>query len=197
MPIYFCCLIANFKLKIIKMKTSRREFLSDIGVKSLGFVALASGVYAPRSYAEDKNAPEKSDMPKITIPSDAIDAGFIYHLGKRENIWPRGIDYGAIVRQTPQHQEYLSVERGTGKSWILLSEATELALTSVKDYAEKYKLDFVAAIDPLFEYLRKREELKKYDDEQIKESADITEKVISSMTKRKTTKRKVSFKFGD
>jgi hypothetical protein len=57
------------------------------------------------------------------------------------------IDYQSVVKATPEYEKVKKdkIEPGTGKYWILLSEATDRAARAISDVGKESGYDFIAA----------------------------------------------------
>lgn len=104
-----------------------------------------------------------------TIPVEQVDSQKVY--------WgaPSGFDkagevrYDEIVKATPEYRELKSVERGTGKYWILLSQASDRAVRAISQVGQSSDFDLITAKD----YLAKLSPAIP--------AEDITNKVINKM----------------
>lgn len=82
-----------------------------------------------------------------SIPDDQLDAQKIFwgNASAFEN--PAAVNIDEVVKATPEYDEIKKnkIERGTGKYWILISEATDRAVEAISDVAAETKYDLVAA----------------------------------------------------
>lgn len=89
------------------------------------------------------------DAAAFTIPAEKVDAQKVY--------WgiPGGfskaaeVNFEDVVKATPEYKELKSVERGTGKYWILLSQASDHATRAIAQLGEETDYDLIAAKDYL------------------------------------------------
>ncbi|MEK7793216.1 MAG: hypothetical protein AAB353_01735 [Candidatus Hydrogenedentota bacterium] len=81
------------------------------------------------------------------IPDDQLDAQKVFwgNPGKFEKA--ASVNVNKVIRATPEYEEIKKekVERGTGKYWILLSEATDRAVKAISEVAGETEFDFIAA----------------------------------------------------
>ena len=103
------------------------------------------------------------------IPEDLIDKSEIYYGEANAFENPAGVDMGIVIRATPEYQEIKKkkIDRGTGRYWILYSQATDRANQAITEVAEESEYDLVAGL----EYLSSCEV----------ESDDITELVVEKI----------------
>jgi hypothetical protein len=82
-----------------------------------------------------------------TIPADQIDSKKVYW-GVATGFEKAGeVDYDAVVKATPEYKELKSkkIERGTGKYWILMSEASDRATRAISQVGQDTEYDLIAA----------------------------------------------------
>ena len=85
------------------------------------------------------------------IPQDKVDQTMIYW-GNAAGFEKAGsVKMDKIIKSTPEYDQIKSkkIERGTGKYWILLSEATDRAKEAIVKTADETDYDFIAAKDYL------------------------------------------------
>lgn len=82
-----------------------------------------------------------------TIPSDQVDGRKLYWGSPEAFEKPGEIDLQKVITETPEYKEIKKkkVERGTGKYWILMSQASERALKAVAAYGKVSEYDLIAA----------------------------------------------------
>jgi len=114
----------------------------------------------------------------FTIPADKVDAQKVYFGAPAGFNKAAEVNYEDVVRATPEFKELKSVERGTGKYWILLSQASDHATRVIAQLGEEMDFDLITAKD----YLGKVNPAIP--------AVDITEKVIDKMVD-KPAKHKV------
>jgi len=82
-----------------------------------------------------------------SIPSDQVDARKLYWGSPDAFEKPGEIDLQKVIAETPEYKEIKKkkIERGTGKYWILMSQASERALKAVAAYGKATEYDLIAA----------------------------------------------------
>jgi len=99
----------------------------------MGLIAVAGiGAAAAGSFSVPK---EQFDPKKVYWGS----AGSFEHAGE--------IDYERVIKSTPEYLEIekKKIQRGTGKYWILLSQASDRVVRAVSQVGQDTKCDFIAA----------------------------------------------------
>ncbi|MCX5770702.1 MAG: hypothetical protein NTZ09_10580 [Candidatus Hydrogenedentes bacterium] len=92
-----------------------------------------------------------TEPPKATttysIPVDKIDLQKLYYGNAGGFTKPGNVDYEAIIKATPEYDEVKKkkVEVGTGKYWILLSQASDRAVRAISEVGQETGYDLVAA----------------------------------------------------
>lgn len=113
-----------------------------------------------------------------SIPADKLDAQKVY-FGKAEGFErPAGVDYETIIKATPEYEEVKKkkIEPGTGRYWILLSQASDRVVRSISEVAQEMDYDFIASqgylgsLDPAIP------------------SEDITQLVLDKLASKKSAK---------
>lgn len=109
-----------------------------------------------------------------TIPPEKVDVQKVYFGAATGFEKPAKVDYEAIVKSTPEYEEVKKkrIEPGTGKYWILLSQASDRAARAISDVGHETGHDFIAAQA----YLGNMES-------EIP-SEDITQLVVDKVTKK-------------
>ena len=81
-----------------------------------------------------------------SIPKDQIDASQIYYGSPSSFENAAEVDIETVVAATPEYQEIVKnkIDKGTGKYWILKSEASNRALKAVSEVADKTDYDLIA-----------------------------------------------------
>lgn len=82
-----------------------------------------------------------------SIPSNNVETQKIYWGTASGFDKPAEIDFEKVVKATPEYQEIKKkkVEQGTGKYWILFSQASDRAVRAVSEVGEETPYDLVAA----------------------------------------------------
>jgi len=113
-----------------------------------------------------------------SIPADKLDAQKVY-FGKAEGFdRPAGVDYEAIIKATPEYEEVKKkkIEPGTGRYWILLSQASDRVVRSISEVAQEMDYDFIASQGYLGSL------------EPAVPAEDITQLVLDKLTSKKAAK---------
>lgn len=81
-----------------------------------------------------------------SIPDDELDSGHIYMGNPGDFVSPAEVDYNAVVYATAEYAEIEAekLERGSGKYWILLSQASDKALNAISKAAASGDYDLIA-----------------------------------------------------
>ena len=76
-----------------------------------------------------------------------LDAKKIYWGSSSSFEKPGEIDYERIIQATPEYSEIKAkrIQRGTGKYWILLSQASDRVVRSISQVGQKTEYDLIAA----------------------------------------------------
>lgn len=82
----------------------------------------------------------------FSIPDDELDRRHIYMGTPEDFSSPAEVDYQAVVHSTSEYEEIVAekLERGTGKYWILLSQASDKALIAISKAAASGDYDLIA-----------------------------------------------------
>lgn len=123
------------------------------GAMIIAFLAAASPIYAS------------------TIPKDQVDNKKIFW-GDADAFEKAGrVDYEKLIKATPEFATMKDekVERGSGKYWILMSQASDRVVKALAHVGEKSEYDLICASG----YLKNL-------DPPV-DSDDVTEKVIEAM----------------
>lgn len=82
----------------------------------------------------------------FSIPDPELDARHIYMGNPADFSSPAEVDYSAVVHETAEYGEIISekLERGSGKYWILLSQASDKALNAISKAAATGHYDLIA-----------------------------------------------------
>ena len=81
-----------------------------------------------------------------SIPEDQLDAQKIYWGSATSFEQPAAVKIEDIIKATPEFEEIKrkKIRRGTGKYWILISQAQERSLEAITEVAEETDYDLVA-----------------------------------------------------
>lgn len=82
-----------------------------------------------------------------SIPENQIDAKKVYW-GAPAGFEKAGeVDYDAVIRATPEYKELKKkkIERGTGKYWILMSQASDRSARAIAQVGQDTEYDLIAA----------------------------------------------------
>ena len=81
-----------------------------------------------------------------SIPKDQIDASQIYYGSVSAFEKAAEVDIETVIAATPEFQEITKkkLDQGTGKYWILQSEASNRALKAISDLAAETDYDLIA-----------------------------------------------------
>ncbi len=82
-----------------------------------------------------------------SIAPEKVDRQKIFYGTPEKFEKPAEVDYEKIVRTTPEYQEIQkkNVERGSGRYWILLSQASDHAVRAICKVGEETEHDLIAA----------------------------------------------------
>jgi len=82
-----------------------------------------------------------------SIPVEKLDSQKVYFGSSAGFDKPGHVDYEAIVRATPEFEEVTKkkIQAGTGKYWILLSQASDRAVKTIAEVGQESGYDFIAA----------------------------------------------------
>jgi len=125
-----------------------------------------------------------NEPPKATttysIPADKIEVQKLYFGNASSFTKPGHVDYEAIIKATPEYDEVKKkkVEVGTGKYWILLSQASDRAVRAISEVGQEAGYDLIAALG----YLGSLEPPIPAD--------DITQLVLAKLTGKDNNKKK-------
>lgn len=104
--------------------------------RSVGVVAaavvLAMGVASAATYS---------------IPEDQLDTQKVYYGTASGFEKPAEVQYQEIIKATPEFQELKrrNIERGTGRYWILISQASDRAVRTIAQVGQETDFDLIAA----------------------------------------------------
>ena len=104
----------------------------------------ASAEAAPAEAASDS---AEAEAPAYTIEPDKVDSQKIYYGSAGSFRQPGNVDYEAIIKATPEFEELRKrrIEVGTGRYWILMSQASDRAVRAIADVGQETGYDFIAA----------------------------------------------------
>ncbi|MCC6696348.1 MAG: hypothetical protein IT365_12020 [Candidatus Hydrogenedentes bacterium] len=83
----------------------------------------------------------------FAIPADQIDPKKVYW-GEAAGFEKAGeVDYDSVVKATPEYKELKKkkIERGTGKYWILMSQASDRSARAIAQVGQDTEYDLIAA----------------------------------------------------
>ena len=81
-----------------------------------------------------------------SIPADQVDSKKVFW-GSASGFEKAGeVDYDAVLKSTPEYKQMKKdhVERGTGKYWILLNQATDRATRAITEVGQDTEYDLIA-----------------------------------------------------
>jgi len=82
-----------------------------------------------------------------SIPVDKVNAQKVFYGQAAGFEKPGDVDYERIIKSTPEYQEVVrkKIEPGTGRYWILLSQASDRAVRVISEVGQQSGYDFIAA----------------------------------------------------
>lgn len=82
-----------------------------------------------------------------SIPADKIETQKVYYGTPTGFDKPGKVDYDAVVKSTPEYDEVKKkkIEPGTGKYWILMSQASERAQRAISEVGQESGFDLIAS----------------------------------------------------
>jgi hypothetical protein len=82
-----------------------------------------------------------------TIPADKLDPNKVYYGTTSAFQKPGEVNYEDLVKATPEYKEVKGskIESGTGKYWILMSQATDRTVKAISVVGEESDYDLIAA----------------------------------------------------
>mgnify|MGYP002624136600 CR=1 FL=1 len=82
----------------------------------------------------------------FSIPDGELDRRHIYTGNPAEFSSPAEVDYNAVVHETSEYAKIVDekLEKGSGKYWILLSQASDRALNAISKAASSGDYDLIA-----------------------------------------------------
>ena len=85
--------------------------------------------------------------PADAIPADKVDPQQIYYGSPDSFEKPGKVDFKAVVKATPEYAEIIekNVERGTARFWILMSQASDRAVSVIAEVGKESEYDLIAA----------------------------------------------------
>lgn len=90
---------------------------------------------------------EEAEPKTYSIATDKVDNQKIYY-GSADSFTKAGnVNYESIIKATPEYEEVKKkkVEVGTGKYWILLSQASDRAVRAIAEVGQENQYDLIAA----------------------------------------------------
>src|SRR5690606_26613265 len=82
----------------------------------------------------------------VSIPADQVDSKKVFW-GSTAGFEKAGeVDYDAVLKTTPECKQMKKdrIERGTGKYWILLNQATDRATRAITEVGQDTEYDLIA-----------------------------------------------------
>ena len=82
-----------------------------------------------------------------TVPKEQLDAKRVFW-GSAVGFERAGeIDYKRVIKETPEYNEIVKkrIQRGTGKYWILLSQASDRVVRTISQVGQKTECDLIAS----------------------------------------------------
>ena len=88
-----------------------------------------------------------ADAATYSIPQDKVDTQKIFFGGAVAFNKPGEVDYETIIRVTPEFEEVQNkkIEPGTGKYWILLSQASDRVVRAISAVGQEAGYDLITA----------------------------------------------------
>lgn len=82
-----------------------------------------------------------------SIPADQLDPQKIYWGSASGFEKPSEVQYDELVKETPEYKELKKkkIERGTGKYWILMSQASDRVVKAISQVGQETEYDLIAA----------------------------------------------------
>jgi len=83
---------------------------------------------------------------EFSIPADEVDSNQIFSGTPTSFSNPAEVDVEELLRYTPEHKEIRKkkIDRGTGRFWILHSNATDRVYRAITKYSENSDYDLIA-----------------------------------------------------
>jgi hypothetical protein len=83
----------------------------------------------------------------FSIPTESVEAQKIYFGTAKSFAKPGTVDYEALIKATPEFDEVRKkkVQQGTGKFWILYSQASDRVVRAISEVGTASDFDFIAA----------------------------------------------------
>lgn len=81
-----------------------------------------------------------------SIPDAQLDSSRVYYGSHASFENPAEVDIDAAIQSTPEYQEIVKkkIDSGTGKYWILISEATDRVHRAISDVGKVKEYDLIA-----------------------------------------------------
>ncbi|MFA6241449.1 MAG: hypothetical protein WC655_10990 [Candidatus Hydrogenedentales bacterium] len=82
-----------------------------------------------------------------SIPADQLDPQKIYWGTASGFEKPSEVQYDELIKETPEYKELKKkkIERGTGKYWILMSQASDRVVKAISQVGQETEYDLIAA----------------------------------------------------
>ncbi len=107
-------------------------------MRHIPWLTLSTLVLAilPAAYAET-----------YSIPTERVEAQKIYYGTAKAFAKPGTVDYETLIKATPEFEEVRKkkVQQGTGKFWILYSQASDRVVRAISEVGTASHFDFIAA----------------------------------------------------
>lgn len=80
-----------------------------------------------------------------SIPTDQVDSKKVFWGSTAGFEKPAEVDYDAVLKVTPEYKQMKKdrVERGTGKYWILLNQATDRSTRAITEVGQNTEYDLI------------------------------------------------------
>lgn len=135
------------RLRVMRylLLTILSAFLIGAGESSAPEAASVPAASPPT--AAEAATPAPAAPTTYKIPAEKVDAQKVYFGSASSFCKPGNVDYEAIIKATPEYDEVRKkrVEVGTGKYWILLSQASDRAVRAISEVGQETGHDLIAA----------------------------------------------------
>ena len=82
----------------------------------------------------------------VSIPADQVDSKKVFWGSAAGFEKPGEVDYDSVLKVTPEYKQIKKdrIERGTGKYWILLNQATDRSTRAITEVGQNTDYDLIA-----------------------------------------------------